>query len=161
MKVSLANMDVNLLGTEVKVGDVFPNLKAVDSELGDFEFYSLPKGKKLVLSVPSIDTGTCDIETTKFMNHFKDKEYDVVVVSYDTPFAQNRWCVAKDNKKVKLVSEFRHNDFGRKTQTLLEGIGLLTRAVFVVDENHKVEYAEYVPVVSDEPKYEEALKFFK
>nr|WP_307916134.1 redoxin family protein [Mycoplasmopsis bovis] len=86
MKVSLANMDVNLLGTEVKVGDVFPNFKAVDSELGDFEFYSLPKGKKLVLSVPSIDTGTCDIETTKFMNHFKDKEYDVVVVSYDTPF---------------------------------------------------------------------------
>nr|WP_307906630.1 hypothetical protein [Mycoplasmopsis bovis] len=54
MKVSLANMDVNLLGTEVKVGDVFPNFKAVDSELGDFEFYSLPKGKKLVLSVPSI-----------------------------------------------------------------------------------------------------------
>nr|WP_307928848.1 hypothetical protein [Mycoplasmopsis bovis] len=46
MKVSLANMDVNLLGTEVKVGDVFPNFKAVDSELGDFEFYSLPKGKK-------------------------------------------------------------------------------------------------------------------
>nr|WP_307925882.1 redoxin family protein [Mycoplasmopsis bovis] len=73
MKVSLANMDVNLLGTEVKVGDVFPNFKAVDSELGDFEFYSLPKGKKLVLSVPSIDTGTCDIETTKFMNHFKDQ----------------------------------------------------------------------------------------
>ncbi len=33
----------------------------------------------------------------------------------------------------------------KKTQTLLEGIGLLTRAVFVVDENHKVEYAEYVP----------------
>ncbi len=73
-------------------------------------------------------------------------------------FAQNRWCVAKENKKIKLVSEFRHNDFGKKTQTLLEGIGLLTRAVFVVDENHKVEYAEYVPVVSDEPKYEKSLK---
>ncbi len=49
----------------------------------------------------------------------------------------------------------------KKLKHYLEGIGLLTRAVFVVDENHKVEYAEYVPVVSDEPKYEEALKFFK
>ncbi|EIN15011.1 Thiol peroxidase [Mycoplasmopsis agalactiae 14628] len=161
MKVSFANMDVNLLGNEIKVGDVFPNFKAVDGELNDFEFYSLPKGKKLVLSVPSIDTGTCDVEATKFMNYFKDKEYEVVVVSYDTPFAQNRWCVAKDNKKVKLVSEFRHNDFGKKTQTLLEGVGLLTRAVFVLDENNKVEYVEYVPVVSNEPNYEEALKYFK
>nr|WP_307929664.1 hypothetical protein [Mycoplasmopsis bovis] len=73
MKVSLANMDVNLLGTEVKVGDVFPNFKAVDSELGDFEFYSLPKGKKLSFICSfNLTLELVTSETTKFMNHFKD-----------------------------------------------------------------------------------------
>nr|WP_307913972.1 thiol peroxidase [Mycoplasmopsis bovis] len=120
MKVSLANMDVNLLGTEVKVGDVFPNFKAVDSELGDFEFYSLPKGKKLSF-ICSFNL-TLELVTLKQLSLWitsKIKEYDVVVVSWRYTFlAQNRWCVAKENKKIKLVSEFRHNDFGQKNSNI-------------------------------------------
>lgn len=86
MKVLFVNMDVNFLGNEVKVGDVFFNFKVVDSELNDFEFYLLLKGKKLVLLVLLIDIGICDIEVIKFMNYFKDKEYEVVVVLYDIFF---------------------------------------------------------------------------
>lgn len=87
MKVLFVNMDVNFLGNEVKVGgDVFFNFKVVDGELNDFEFYLLLKGKKLVLLVLLIDIGICDIEVIKFMNYFKDKEYEVVVVLYDIFF---------------------------------------------------------------------------
>nr|WP_307920039.1 hypothetical protein [Mycoplasmopsis bovis] len=87
MKVSLANMDVNLLGTEVKVGDVFPNFKAVDSELRRFRILLIAKRQKTSF-ICSFNL-TLELVTLKQLSLWitsKIKEYDVVVVSYDTPF---------------------------------------------------------------------------
>ncbi|MCS4537216.1 MULTISPECIES: thiol peroxidase [unclassified Mycoplasma] len=160
MKVKFKSQPVNLLGNEIKVGDIFPSFKGVNLDMSDFEFDSLPKTKKLILSIPSIDTGVCEMETTKFMHKFAQTNYPVVAVSQDLPFAFNRWCAATGNKTVIPVSEFRHHDFALKTGTLLEGIGLLTRAVFVLDENNKVLHVEYLEEVGNEPDYDAVMKFF-
>ena len=40
---------------------------------------------------------------------------------------------------------------------MIEKYGLLTRAVFVVDENDKVLYVEYCEKIVNEPNYEAAL----
>ncbi|PZW00546.1 thiol peroxidase [Metamycoplasma auris] len=160
MKVKFGSDDVNLLGNEIRIGDTFPNFMAVDLDFNDFELSSLPKTKKLILSIPSIDTGVCETETTKFMNYFINKEYPVLVISQDLPFALGRWCAIRNNKTIQTLSEFKYKDFGRKTGTLLEGKELLTRAVFVLDENNKVLYVDYVKVVGHEPNYEEILRFF-
>ncbi|MBU4690244.1 thiol peroxidase [Mycoplasma sp. ES3157-GEN-MYC] len=161
MKVNFKSKLVELLGKQINVGDKFPTFKAVNLDLSDFNFEDLPKSKKLVISIPSIDTGVCEMETTKFMNYFKNLEYPVLAISCDLPFAFDRWCVAHDNKKVIPLSEFRYNDFGLKTGTKLDEVGLLTRAVFVLDENNKVLHVEYVKEVSTEPNYEKVYEFFK
>ena len=46
---------------------------------------------------------------------------------------------------------------------LIEGLPLplLTRAVFVVDKNGDVTYAEYVPEVTNHPNYEAAAAAVK
>ncbi|MBN0919572.1 thiol peroxidase [[Mycoplasma] gypis] len=159
MKVNFKGNPVTLLGNELKKGDLFPNFKAVNLDLSDFELDNV-KGKKLVFSIPSIDTGVCEMETTRFMNEFKNKDYPVIVISYDLPFAFGRWCQAKNNQKVVTLSEFKYNDFGLKTGTKIEELGLLTRAVFVLDENNKIEHVEYCQEVASEPNYEEVLKHF-
>ncbi|ENY69396.1 Thiol peroxidase [Metamycoplasma auris 15026] len=161
MKVKFGGNDVNLIGNEIKVGDIFPDFKAVDLDFNDFLLSSLPKTKKLILSIPSIDTGVCETETTKFMNYFSNKNYPVIVISQDLPFALSRWCAIRNNKKIQTLSEFKYKDFGKKAGVLLEGSELLTRAVFVLDENNKVLYVDYVKVVGHEPNYEEILKFFE
>ncbi|AIA29638.1 thiol peroxidase [Mycoplasmopsis californica] len=160
MQVKFLNNPTNLLGKEIKAGDIFPDFVGVKLDMSDFHLNSLPKSKKLIFSIPSIDTGVCEMETTKFMNFFKDKDYPVVAVSCDLPFAFGRWCTAKNNEKIIPLSEFRHRDFGLKTGTVLEGVGLLTRAIFVLDENNKVLHVEYVPEVSTEPDYDKVYAYF-
>ena len=40
-------------------------------------------------------------------------------------------------------------------------LGLLTRAVFVLDEDNTITYVEYCSEVTDEPNYEAALQAVK
>ncbi|TQC54137.1 thiol peroxidase [Mycoplasmopsis mucosicanis] len=161
MQVNLKGQNVNLLGSTIKLGDTFPNFKAVNLDLSDFELYQAPKAKKLIFSIPSIDTGVCEIESGKFMNYFSNKNYLVYAISKDLPFAFNRWCVANQNQAIKPLSDYKYNEFGIKSGTLLENVGLLTRAIFVLDEENKVIHVEYVKNVSDEPNYEDVYAFFK
>ena len=43
----------------------------------------------------------------------------------------------------------------------IKELGLLTRAIIIVDENNKVSYVEYCNEVSSEPDYEAALNAVK
>ncbi|MCU4117043.1 thiol peroxidase [Mycoplasma zalophi] len=160
MKITFKGNEMSLIGQQLKVGDKFPNFKAVDLNLADFNSENITGKRRLIFSIPSIDTGVCELETTRFMHDFQDKPFPVVVISYDTPFAFGRWCAAKENTKVTTLSEFKYNDFSAKTGTKIAELGLLTRAVFVVNENDVIEHVEYVNEVSNEPNYQEILKFF-
>ncbi|VEU75513.1 thiol peroxidase [Mycoplasmopsis maculosa] len=161
MQVLFKNKLTNLLGTELKVGDKFPDFKAVDNNLEDFDSKTIKGQRRLIFSIPSIDTGVCEMETTKFFHYFESKENPVVVISQDLPFALKRWCATKESEKVKTLSEFRHHDFANKTGTMLEGIGLLARACFVVDADDTILHVEYCANTHDEPNYKEIFKFFE
>jgi thiol peroxidase len=79
----------------------------------------------------------------------------------DLPFAASRFCAAEGLKDVTPASAFRSLEFGKDFGVaLLDGPlkGLLARAVVVVDAAGKVLHAQLVPVISDEPDYEAALK---
>ncbi|WP_406617337.1 thiol peroxidase [Mycoplasmopsis adleri] len=161
MQVFFKNQPTNLVGKQLELNQEFPEFKAVDINMDNFDSSIFKNKKRLVFSIPSIDTGVCEIETAKFLNYFKGKQYPVLVISQDLPFAFKRWCAGKDNDAITTLSDFRFHDFASKTGTLLENIGLLTRAVFVVDENNKIVHLEYCSNVSNEPNYEEIFKFFK
>jgi thiol peroxidase len=149
---------VTLEGTALKAGDQMPDFTVTSLELKDIKPME-KKGRKIILSVPSVDTGVCSMELGKFMNFVKGQdEVEVVSVSMDLPFALSRWCQAQDNDVLLTTSDFKDRDFAAKTGTRMAENGLLTRAAFVTDEDGKLVYTEYVDEVSHEPHYDAILE---
>jgi thiol peroxidase len=158
MKVNFGGNPVELEGRVLHLGDKLENFSGVKNDLSTFNLSDL-KGRKLILAVPSLDTPVCDFEVRRFNEEAtKISDVSVVVVSMDLPFAQARWCGAAGVENVLTVSDFRERDFSQKSGTYLSGIGLLARAVFLLDEENRVTYLEYVDEVTAHPNYSAALE---
>lgn len=56
-----------------------------------------------------------------------------------------------------MLSDYRSMDFARGWGLLIQELGLLTRAIYVVDQSGKVTYREIVPEVASEPNYDAAI----
>ena len=154
---------LTLVGKEISVGQPAPDFTAVANDLSPYKL-SNDKGKVVVIaSVPSLDTGICDIETRKFNELAASLGNDVVIVtvSMDLPFAQARWCGAADVDRVKTVSDYKGADFGNKYGLLIKELHLLARAVLVVDQNGVIVYYQLVPEVAQEPDYDPVIDAVK
>lgn len=161
MNVKFDGNPITLVGECVNVGDNAPDFLVVDNGLNNVKL-SNTSGKRIFLAIPSIDTPVCDMEVRKFNEEAaKLKNVTVYVVSMDLPFAQSRWCGNAGVENVKIVSDYKHKSFANNYGTLVEELGLLSRAVFVVDENNKVKYVEYCEDIVNEPNYEKALEAVK
>ncbi|MEX0730877.1 MAG: thiol peroxidase [Aquisalimonadaceae bacterium] len=160
-EISMRGTMVNTAGELPAVGSKAPEFRFVDTELGDITLSSLT-GKKVVLNIfPSIDTPTC-AKSVRAFNQQAGKYDNAVVlcVSADLPFAQKRFCGAEGLENVVSASTFRYPEFGRTYGVeMVDGrlMGLLSRAVVVIDENGVVVHAEQVPEIAQEPNYEAAL----
>jgi thiol peroxidase len=82
----------------------------------------------------------------------------IMMVSMDLPFTLSQWCAAAGVDRVITLSDQRDAEFGEKFGVLLKELGIFRRAVFVVDPNGKIDYAEYLPKLGDEPDYEAVLE---
>ncbi len=121
-------------------------------------------GKVVVLvSVPSLDTPVCAIETKRFNQEATALSKDVVIaaVSRDLPFAQKRWCGAEGVENVVPLSDYKHRSFGKAFGVELPDLALLARAVFVADKTGTIVHVDYVTEVADEPDYGAALDAVK
>ena len=156
---------MTLLGSELTVGSPAPDFKIHFFE-GGLKTITLAdlKGKPSFISVvPSLDTGTCQIQTKKFnieLGGMGDK-INALTVSRDLPFAMNRFCGAEDIKAMKVGSDYQDGNFGTSFGLMIDELKLLARAVYVLDSNGKVVYKEIVPEVASEPNYEPALAALK
>ena len=81
----------------------------------------------------------------------------VLTVSRDLPFAQARWCAANGIQNVVTASDYRDYGFAEDYGVLLEDLGLLTRAVFIIDKQGIIRYIQFVLEITKEPDYEEVL----
>lgn len=162
MKVTFQGNPLTLKGTKVKVGDMAPDFTVVDNDLNPLNL-SDTKGKRVFLTVPSLDTPVCDMEVRKFNQEATklDENVTIYTVSMDLPFAQGRWCGGAGIDRVKAVSDYKDREFGNNYGVYINELGLLSRAVFVVDENNKVVYVEYLEEITNEPNYEKALESIK
>ncbi len=150
---------LTLVGPEIKVGDQAPHFKLVGSSLADIDCESF-HGKVRVLSVaPSIDTPVCATQTRTFNQEAASLSEDVVIlsVSLDLPFALARFCGAEGIEHVITASDYKYRTFGEAYGVYIRELGLLTRAVFVIDRADKIVHAEYVPEITNEPDYAAAL----
>ncbi|EES50466.1 thiol peroxidase [Clostridium botulinum] len=161
MNVNFKGNPVTLEGTIIKVGDIAPEFTAIDNSLNSISSKNL-KGKKVFVSVPSVDTPVCDLEVKRFNKEATSlADTNIYVISMDLPFAQARWCGSEGVDKVQTLSDYKDREFGKKYGTYIKELGLLTRAIFVVDESGKVIYVEYCEEVSSHPNYDKVLKVLK
>ncbi|MFW5892915.1 MAG: thiol peroxidase [Bacillota bacterium] len=163
MSVTFAGQPVTLKGETRHLGDEAPIFKAVDRELNTRSLDEFLGSRYTVISVvPSIDTGVCDYQTKHFNQSLDDVEgVNVVTVSNDLPFAQERWCGSAGLENIITLSDHKDLDFAMKYGTLMEEYRLQARAVFVLDQNRKIVHVEYVNEVTEHPDYDSVVELVK
>lgn len=153
--VTMRGNPLTLVGPELKVGDHAPDFSLVTN---DMELVTLADYHGLALalvSVPSLDTPVCAVETRRFNAEAAKLAQGVriLTISMDLPFAQKRWCGAMGIDKVETLSDHREASFGLNYGVLIKELRLLARAVFVVDRAGQLSYVELVREIADEPYY--------
>lgn len=159
--VTFKGNPVKLVGSEVKVGQTAPDFKVQKSDMSEYSLGSSAGKTRVILSVPSLDTPVCDMETKRFNEEAaRIPGVEIACVSMDLPFAMKRWCAAAGVDKVVTASDHRDASFGKTYGVLIEGGALdriHARAVFVIGPDDKVRYAEYVNDIANQPDYEAVL----
>ena len=129
-----------------------------ESSLYDFE-----DKVKVLIAVPTIDTGIFQKDVRQFNERLAQKKGVVgIIISKDLPFAMKRFSEAEGltNTNIVCASDFRYIDFTREYGTeMVDGPlkGLSARAVFVVDQNNKIRYVELTPDITLEPDYDKVI----
>lgn len=162
-KITMKGSPLKVEGRCLEEGMTAPAYTLTGADMADVTNATYA-GKVVVLVViPSIDTPVCAIETKKFNQEATNLSSDVVVaaVSRDLPFAFKRWCAAEGVSRVVALSDFKHRVFGKAYGVELPDLGLLARAVFVIDKAGKVAHVDYVTEIAEEPDYAAALSAVK
>ena len=161
MNITFNGNPLTLKGKEIKVGDLAPDFLLTDNDLNDVSLKDT-SGKRVFVVVPSLDTPICDMSAKRFNEEAtKLNNVSIYVVSMDLPFAQWRWCGATGSDKITTLSDYKHRSFGENYGVYINELGLLTRSIFIVDENNKVIYVEYCSEVKSEPNFQAALDALK
>ena len=161
--ITMRGNPLTLVGNEVKVGQKAPDFGVLDNNLSPVQLSSF-LGKVCILSsVPSLDTPVCATETRKFNEEASRLGPNVAIltISMDLPFAQKRWCGAEGITRLQTLSDHRDASFGNAYGVLIKELRLLARAVFLVDQQGVLQYAQLVKEVTNEPSYDEIWSALK
>ncbi|MEK6223918.1 MAG: thiol peroxidase [Thermodesulfobacteriales bacterium] len=161
--VTLKGNPLTLIGSEVKVGDKAPDFSSLKGLGAPITLADLEGKVKVFNVIISVDTPVCDVQTKRFNQEAANLGDDVVILtlSMDLPFALGRYCAAEGIDKVQTASDYKDASFGEAYGVLIKEHRLLARALFVVDKDDIVRYAEYVPEVATEPNYDPAIAAVK
>lgn len=160
---TLKGNPLTLIGPELKPGDQAPDFKLNKDLLTEATLNDYAGKIKLISVVPSLDTGVCDAQTRRFNEEAAKLGDQVVVltVSVDLPFAQARWCGAAGVDRVVTLSDYKTRSFGQDYGVFIKELALDFRAIFVVDQDNKITYAEYLKEMTEHPNYEAAIAAVK
>jgi thiol peroxidase len=156
-----------IVGADVQVGQLAPDFTAQVGVWPGLDLWhavqplAATAGRvRILASVPSLDTNTCNLETRRFNEEAAALSDDIVIItiSTDLPVAQKRWCGAAGVERVRVVSDHMDTEFGVRYGTLMKERRWLRRAVFVVDRAGQVVYAAYMPKLGVEPDYAAVLE---
>lgn len=154
---------LTVIGGRLRPGDRAPTftLEHFDSASQAIRAVTLDESAgqtRLLNVVNSLDTPVCHIETRRWENLRADLPPNVAVytISMDLPFAQSRWQTAEHVSHAAL-SAHKSEQFGRDYGVLIKEWRLLQRAVFVIDANDAITYADYIADQMMEPDYDAAV----
>ena len=162
--ISFAGRDVTVIGQDLQVGDIAPEFTVQAQDWSMVNGLESTGGKvRIIAALPSLETSVCDRETRRFNEEAAGLSNDIaiLVISTDLPYTQKRWCGAAGIDKVAVYSDHLEFDFGKKYACLMKEIGILRRAVFVIDREDKVAYAAYMATIGEEPDYAQVIEAAK
>ncbi len=151
---------VTLLGKQIQVGEKAPNFKVVDQNFSPVELKDFA-GKNILISVvPSIDTGVCSLQTKRFNDEMLKLPEQLIslTISNDLPFAQKRFCSKENIDRIAVLSDSVWRNFGENYGLLIKDMGLLSRAILVINSQGVLVYKDLVANLSAHPNYSAALE---
>lgn len=157
MDVLLEGEVTALVGEPLKVGETLPHFKLEDQNGEKVKTADLVGQLMLISVVPDLNTGTCTLQTRHFnqtVDQFEGIQF--LTVSTNTVAEQRDWCAAEGVKNLRMLSD-EQESFGYATKLYIPAQGFDARAVYIVDADGVVRYAQIVPEVSEEPDYDDAL----
>ncbi len=96
-KIFFQGNPLNLVGKEVKIGDLALGFTVISSDLKEVKLTDFNEKVKVITTFPSLDTPVCDLQVKEFNNQAASLSKDIIVIgiSKDLPFAQKRFCGAE------------------------------------------------------------------
>ena len=161
MDVLLEGEVTALVGEPLKVGETLPHFKLEDQNGEKVKTADLVGQLMLIPVVPDLNTGTCTLQTRHFnqtVDQFEGIQF--LTVSTNTVAEQRDWCAAEGVKNLRMLSD-EQESFGYATKLYIPSQGFDARAVYIVDADGVVRYAQIVPEVSEEPDYDDALRVLR
>lgn len=151
---------MTLIGPELNVGDEAPDFQVLALDLSKVNLENFEGKTKLISVVPSLDTPVCDQQTRKFNQEAAKLPENVAIltISMDLPFAQKRFCTTAGIDRIQVLSDHRDASFGHAYGVLIKELRLLSRSVFIIGVDNKIQYVEYVKEVTSHPNYVAALE---
>ncbi len=144
----------------VTTGQQAPEFILVSSELTSVSLADFA-GKKVVIHFfPFAFTGTCTTQLCTMRDSFgyyEDMNAQILGISVDSPFTLKKFKEEYEYQ-FPLLSDFNKDAskaYGAFYDEFILGLkGVSKRAAFVLDEDHKVIYAEVLDVATDLPDFE-------
>lgn len=163
VQVTFKENPVTLPNKEIKVGDQIPNFTVLANDLSPVTAQDTAGQVRLFSVSPSLDTGVCSDQAKRFSDEASSLGEDVKIyyVTCDLPFAQQRWAESNGVDNLTTLSDHRDLSFGEAFGVTMQELRLLARSIFVVDQNDKVTYVEYVPEGTNHPNYDKAIEAVK
>ena len=156
--VMLDGEEVQVEGSFLKPGNLAPDFVLCGSDLKSKTLEDFQGKRKVIATVPSIDTSVCALES-KEINDLAVKYPSVLflVVSKDLPFALERFCKGADLHNIIPLSDLRtKSGFGKNYGLKIASgplDGLLARSILLLDESDKVVYSELSAEIKSMPDF--------
>jgi thiol peroxidase len=154
---------LTIVGRKLEPGEPAPDfsldyLDPSDSTIRTMHLADSAGTVRLLNVVNSLDTSVCHVEIRRWEDLRSDFPAGITIytISMDLPFAQARWTSA-EGVDHQALSSHRSEALGRDYGVLIKEWRLLQRAVFVIDREDRIVYAEYVADQMREPDYAAAI----
>ncbi len=156
--VTFGGNPVTLMGKLIQEDLPAKNFVALTNDLKPFNLSDYQGKVRIISSVPSVDTDVCAQQTRRFnLEASKLENVQIITISCDLPFALKRFCAAEGIDNLVTVSDQKDKDYGIKYGLLVEELGILARAIVVIDKDDRVRYVEVVKEVAEHPDYDKAI----
>lgn len=154
-----AGNEIKTIGKRLVAGQKAPDFTLVNKDLSSKTLADFEGKIKVFTVVPSVDTGVCDAQTRQFNEMYRDNPNVVAItVSMDLPFALSRFCGNAGIENAVTLSDYQTAAFGENYGVLFEGLRLLQRSVFVVDQTDTIVYVEYMEESTNAVNFEAAAE---